>query len=394
MAAASEMTMSIARGKRERALTIFQTAWAMVLASSACFCAIAFIVISELPTTVFPTTEGLDGSEVRTALFFLIGYALISMQSGMFLAGYRSNNLYALGTFVFMFVLLAEGLALLIIALLGGNILTASIAVLAGRFLGVSALSIILGSKVPWLRFGFTHISRKHARRLLRPAIAVTTLPLAYASVLQGTVLVVGFALSAHAVAVFSTVRTLTRLGVQMMALVNLSTMPEFSLAAGQEDDQRKTDIVLINLVSVAAFMLPAAVFLMIFGPWIISFWTKGAIFAPTELIAAMTIVMVLNGFWQPIANLVLAINRQSEYAYVYLAASVCSVALSYYAIAAIGLLGAACSLVLLEAFMIVHVYRIAIRMRVLDFRLLFLRFTEKRQHWYLRYCERMQRNR
>ena len=104
--------------------------------------------------------------------------------------------------------------------------------------------------------------------------------------------------------------------------------------------------------------VVPGSIVLLLFGPRIVQLWTHGAIQPGFALIAAMTAVMVVNGIWHPLSNLLLAVNRQASYSYVYAVASGVAVALAYPLCQAFGVVGAGLAIVLLDLFMFQHVVR------------------------------------
>jgi hypothetical protein len=80
-----------------------------------------------------------------------------------------------------------------------------------------------------------------------------------------------------------------------------------------------------------------------------------------------MGLTMVINGSWLPIANLIFALNRHSQYSYFYLATAAGSVLLSYPLVKWLGSPGAALSLVALDLSMFVRVWRAALALEVFD---------------------------
>ena len=56
---------------------------------------------------------------------------------------------------------------------------------------------ILLRRRSSWLKFGFEYSSVLEVRRLVAPALAVMALPLAQATFLQGTALVIGWTMGA-----------------------------------------------------------------------------------------------------------------------------------------------------------------------------------------------------
>jgi hypothetical protein len=97
-------------------------------------------------------------------------------------------------------------------------------------------------------------------------------------------------------------------------------------------------------------------------GQRIVEIWSGGTLFPSYGLIAAMTAMMVVSGFWHPISNLMLALNRQQRYSYIYLGAVVVAVALAYPLSLGLGEVGAACSLLLVDLFMLQFIGRLVWR--------------------------------
>jgi O-antigen/teichoic acid export membrane protein len=73
-----------------------------------------------------------------------------------------------------------------------------------------------------------------------------------------------------------------------------------------------------------------------------------------------MTAVMLVNGMWFPVSNLILAANRHAMYSYIFLIAALASVALSYPLSLWRGATGAGLSLLALDCFMFIVVMRLA----------------------------------
>ena len=68
---------------------------------------------------------------------------------------------------------------------------------------------------------------------MARPALAFMGFPIGNALNLQGTVLAVEYALGPTEVAIFATARTVSRVALQMVQLVNQTFWPELSSAFG-----------------------------------------------------------------------------------------------------------------------------------------------------------------
>ena len=86
---------------------------------------------------------------------------------------------------------------------------------------------------VPWIEFGFQHSSWAEIRRITRPALAFMGFPIGNALNLQGTLMAVGWALGPTEVVIFGTARTVSRVALQMVQMVNSTFEPELSLSFG-----------------------------------------------------------------------------------------------------------------------------------------------------------------
>ncbi|KRQ01517.1 hypothetical protein AOQ72_08610 [Bradyrhizobium yuanmingense] len=66
-----------------------------------------------------------------------------------------------------------------------------------------------------------------------------------------------------------------------------------------------------------------------------------------------MTAVMMLHGFWMPLANCLIAINKHAKFSQVYLGSSLAAVAAAYPLTRALDETGAAIALLVLDATML-----------------------------------------
>src|SRR5439155_25845413 len=133
-------------------------------------------------------------------------------------------------------ILFAQHASIWLLAALGFGPVAAAAAFFIIRVVATPANAIVLARRHPWLRFGFGEARLTQLRTLVRPALANTGIPLALALNVQGMVLVVGATLGPIAVVTFSTLRTLTRLALQMVSTVSHAAEPELASAFGKGD--------------------------------------------------------------------------------------------------------------------------------------------------------------
>jgi O-antigen/teichoic acid export membrane protein len=361
-AAGAEMTMQIARGDRAAAVITFQTAWTAVAILSSALLIVALILVWCLPDSIISAPIGLTSTAARTVVSLLILHAIVSLHRTIFLAGFRGISQYALGVYSEAWIFLAEGAAVFLLGLTNYSPVVVAFALLACRSFGASVQGILLSRKARWLTFRFTWFSRSEARHLFKPSAAVLALTAGQITFLQGTVMAVGAASSTSTAATFSSVRTLTRVGVQLTGLVTRALAPEYSVFSAQLRRRAQARIVFASLALSTALLLPLALVLAVFGEQIIGWWTRGMLHAEWHFIWTMTAVMVIHGLWIPLSNLLLAVNRQEELAYKYLAFSTGSVGLAYLLGRWYGELGGALSLLVLDTATASVVFRLTFR--------------------------------
>jgi O-antigen/teichoic acid export membrane protein len=366
-AAANDMTVSVARGDRGAAIETFHAVRAAMAGLCAVLLLLCVAAVYFIPDRSLDFVAGLSHVQARRAILMLAAYGVLSIQNSVSLAAFRSIGRYATGTYLHTSIHFVENLGALVVVSLGGNIEAVAATYLAVGIVGIGIRMILLRLQAAWLVYFSWRVSFGEIRRLLHPALAVLALPMAQALFLQGTVAVVGMAAGAAAVPAFTAVRTLSRIGLQLTMIINNAVVPEFTMAAAAVDHRRRARLAFMSIACSAVILLPMLLIVLTAGPLVLKLWTHGAIHAPYALIVLMGLTMVVNGSWLPIANLIFALNRHSQYSYFYLAAAAGSVILSYPLVRWLGSPGAALSLVALDSIMFVHVWRGAMALEVFD---------------------------
>lgn len=361
-AAGTRMTMAVARGNRDEALRLFQSAWRAILASAAAILCALLAAVWLAPADLFGGHPAAPVADLRLTLGVLIAYGVVAVQGSIFFAGFRAAGQFALGALCNAMILLVENAALVATVLMGGGIVAAASAWLGGRLVGLACQNLVLRRTVPWLRIGLAQGSWARARALLKPASAVMLLPVAQALVLQGTALVVGAAAGTWAVPAFVAARTLSRVGMQMCWIVTTPLMPEFSAAFARGDRRRMAAMVVATLAFSGLCVVPFALAFMVLGKPAIAWWTHGAISAPLGLVVGMGLAILFGGIWYPLSNLLLACDRQAGYTGRYLALAMLSLPCAYGLSALLGASGAAMAMAGLDLATLVVIARLARR--------------------------------
>jgi len=345
-AATSEMTMLIARGERDAALVTFQSLWRLI------FTVIAVILTLTSPLLIIGLLA--DGSSPwwqahSVTLFILIAYAGATQCSRIVLAAHRSSGHYALGTMVYDVIQFVEGMIVLLLAFLGSGFAVCAAGYLAVRLCNSVIMALLLKRNVPWMQIGIAHAHTGELKRLLQSAIAAMTIPVALAINIQGMILVVGSMISPVAAAVLGPVRTVSRVAVQAVGIINRASMPEVSTAHSQGSQVSLEKLVRLNLLSVAVILLPGVILFACFGVSLVRLWTYGHIVPTVGFIVLMAIATFFNGCWTFASNMLLAINKLVQFSRRLMFVSVGVIAVAVPAARYYGLIGVATALVVAE---------------------------------------------
>ena len=358
-AAANDMTMATARGAYAEARGAFQSVLQLNVLVSLGLVVITLVIVLLVPNRFLQTTSIISGTEVRLVLILQTIQMAATLCCGVFGGGFQSSGRYALGVVLSNSARLMESIALVAGALLFHRFAPAAALMLTARLGALTAMAIVLMRVAPWLRIGFRDARLADIRRLVGPAIAVTAVPSAFAVSLQGFVLVIGATLSLDAVAVFSTVRTLTRAVIQAGSIVNGAIMPEVTRAFGARDSLRLRRLLRLNLISVIGLNAVAFAAVAMFGSWIVVWWTAGHIVPDPVLVIGLAVVAALHSLWLSQANLVLAVNRHAGYSYWFLVVCIAGVLAAIPVVRTLGLNWVLMPLLFGECVMILIVARV-----------------------------------
>ncbi|MDF2142042.1 hypothetical protein [Paenirhodobacter sp. CAU 1674] len=319
-AAGIDITRSVAREDRPEALRAFQTVWLFLTAVT---CGVAILV--GLGLAIWLELAGASaaagpsrGDIAITAIFVTLG-ALFGAQMSIRKVVYQATHKYALGTALNDLGFLAQGIVVIAVALSGGGIVAAAVAgaVATGAMLVIYAR--VLARLEPWCRIGFAASDRATLRRLLHPSLAAFALTAANSFGLQGVVLTIGWTMGPAVAAVFATARLMSRIPLQFSSLLTRASLPELTRALVAGNAQLVARLMRLNLALTAAVMVPAAAALALWGPQLLARLSGGEMQAGWLVLALLGLAALANGVWTTLGTRLLAMNRQSDYAWLVL---------------------------------------------------------------------------
>jgi O-antigen/teichoic acid export membrane protein len=172
----------------------------------------------------------------------------------------------------------------------------------------------------------------------------------------------VGYALGPAEVVVFSTARTVSRVALQMIQMVNGTFEPEMSIAYGSGNLALTRTLLrrACQLALIVAFLI--VIIVMAGGPWFLNHWTRGQVPPSATLLMILLLGVILYAFWSTSSTLMTAINRHQRLAAYYIVGTALNCLLCYFLARAYGLYGAATSLLASEIVMNLYVVPACLR--------------------------------
>jgi O-antigen/teichoic acid export membrane protein len=360
--AGNEMTMMVARNDREGALRVFQSCWWLI----AIICTATILLLSGtlyyLPAAHLLKLTTLGESDAKWIIFYLGVSVLLGQLEQLLQSAYRCIGRYPYGTFVKnLFSIVAFGCMIASVALGMGPRITALI--FASINVAVTIIFCFLVRRdIPWIEYGWQHASFNEIRKLFRPAIAFMGFPLGNALSLQGSLLAVGYALGPTDVVIFSTARTVSRVALQLVQMVNFTFEPEMSIAYGA-GNYPLTRTLLRRACQLALIVAIAVVLVMMtFGPWFLTHWTSGHVPPSRNLLSILLLVVVLYALWSTSATLMTSTNQHQRLATYYIFGTSVTCILCFFLAHTYGLYGAAASLLISELVMNLYVVPASVR--------------------------------
>ena len=360
--AGNEMTMLMGRKDQGAALRVFQSCWWLIVL----VCCVVIVLFSAA-LYVLPVARWLELNVMTTAdakwVIFLLGVAVLFGQLEQLIgAAYTCIGRYPYGTFVKSMIVLVVFLCTLVPVVLGYGVRATALVMSATNALGTLFFCLLMRRDIPWVRYGWEHASLEEIRRLAAPAVAFMGFPIGNALNLQGTLLAVGHVLGSADVVVFATARTVSRVALQMVQMVNTTFWPELSSSFGAGNlplvrslHRRSCQLALGIAVVLVAVM-------MTIGPWFLTHWTAHKVPPSPRLLFLLLVSVLLYSLWSTSSTLLTAINQHRRLAINYLAATGLTVVATVLLARRFGLLGAAASLILSEAIMDVYVLPASLR--------------------------------
>jgi O-antigen/teichoic acid export membrane protein len=351
--AKNEMTMRVAEGDRHGALVTYQSVFLLLNIAAAIVCTVAVAAIFGVRLgSIFDLGE-VPEMEAKLVLCILAVNVVYYQYFLLYCAGARSIGRPAAEVYWAGTARLAYALVLGITAWAGYGLAAAAAAGLVANVLFGIGFHIWLRNVAPWLSFGWTHSSRKEIKRLLNPSVSYMFVSVAWAMMIQGPVVVLGLIAQPAQVVVFSTSRTLVRLGTSATSMLNNAVWAEYSRLYGLKNHAlfaRIFRLVLAVTVAGVLVFIPATILV---GNMILTVWTKGEVTVEQPFFTLLVLSVAAEMIWTTLFVPLAAINRHITISYTFAVLSTIGVGGCYVLGVPYGLPGTAIALIAVHLVMI-----------------------------------------
>jgi len=360
--ASNEMTMLVAGGDREGALRVFQSCWWLIAGIGAAVALLLAPILYFIPVGRMLPIHSISQADAKWIIFYLGISVLLGQLEQLMGAAYTCVTRYSYGSFIKSIITFAAFAATMAPVVLGYGPRTAALVYAIANIAGTAIFGLFVRRDIPWIEFGWRHARFSEIRRLAAPAFAFMGFPIGISLNLQGTLIAVGYALGPVDVAVFASARTVSRVALQMVQLVNNTVWPELSLAYGAKnwDLLRALHRRACQTALILAFVV--LICMMTLGPWFLTHWTGGHVPPSRGLLAILLLGVLIYALWSTSSTLPAATNRHQRLAAWYVAGTGITVLFTYLLARRYGLYGAAGSLIISEVIMNLYVVPASLR--------------------------------
>ncbi|MFP1133300.1 lipopolysaccharide biosynthesis protein [Asticcacaulis sp. W401b] len=311
--ASNDMTQTYERGQINETKKTLQSSWLLVSLITL-FISIIFISCKLLEIKNFGK-EYIEFDGNITSIILAI-YAIVGVQSIITNGIYRVSGRYAQGVFFTDSIASVERASILLLALNGYGFFTVSLIMLIIRIIGTFILYANIVRIESWAAVGVSQASWETIMRLRSPALASLKISASSAIYLQGLVVSIGHSFAPFAVSVFSPVRTICRLPLQISDLLGRSIVPEVARSYADKNIYQIRKIVNLSALFSLICTVPFCIILTLFGNSIINFMTSNKIHVhDNSIFFFVSVASVFSALTSSAGMALQAMNRHASYA-------------------------------------------------------------------------------
>lgn len=358
--AGNSMVMKMAQNDKAGALAIYRSVSSFNAGMSMFILLLLAMLLFLTELTQNLGIHQLAVIDIKWSLLLLTFQVLAGLQSSILSAGYRAIERYAEGTTLANTSRLIEWGMSMIMLLSGSGVVGVAAGLFAGRLLGYGIAYIRLQRLEPEFYFSVKTGNIQIIKDMLAPGFAFLAFPLGLALSLQGMTLVIGSALGAVAVAQFSVLRTVSRVLVQLVTVINQATWPEISRSYGAGDFVLARKLHVNGCRFALIIGLICLISMLFSGNILFQLWLGKSFTLPFTTFFLLLVVALVNITSQASWVVLMATNQHEQFAILFILASSIAIGQAYLTMPFWGLNAAAFAILLSEIIILVAAVKTA----------------------------------
>lgn len=310
MAAKNVMTIKVAGGDRSGALVTYQSIFMLLNAVVTGILIVLLLGLPAIRIDAFFSLVSVTEAAAKIVLFLLATNVLLTQYLLLLASGLRCIGKPTEEVAWGASARLMEGVVTAAAAAFGGDIVAAAVAIVANRLTFNLATWARLRVLERWLVLGRQHASLDEARRLFHPSLSFMLVSIGQALTIQGPVLILGAIGTPVQVVIFSTARTLARLGTSAINMINFAFTPEYSRLFGIGKLQQFAKLARLHLWATLGLSVLYIAALSLTGQWIIALWTSGKVSVDQTFFVVLLLAVAAEMIWSAGLMPLASINR------------------------------------------------------------------------------------
>ncbi len=362
-AAANTFVLRYAQGKKQEAANMVKSGFIVI---SAIIVAVMLLSIFALfvmnKHNVFEKSI-IPGKEAIIAVALMMAARLLSFHQQLYEGFFRAAQKAARGLQLGNLNSLLNIILGFLVLVLGGNIIQYALVIFLLSLVFNPIYGLIAYKTLQLKGIRSAKILKKDVNEAFQKGIGYMMNPAWQALFFQGTTFIVRIVLGPESVAVFNTVRTLSRSINQLYSIINASILPELQYLIGTGDKDKARQLFRISVFITLVAALGGMIFLFFFGLWFYQIWTHKALDPPSMMWYIFVLSIGFNALWWTSSVVFQAVNKPFRFAFSGVIAALISVGITYILSCFYGLTGAAFGSLIMDLLLAFYILPISCKL-------------------------------
>lgn len=324
---------------------------------------ISFVIIFIFSKLDFFDSLLIEKYDAIISLIFMMSAQLIGLfrqfYEGYFRIAQKSHEAMHLNN-LYQFLNVFSGF---IVLMFGGGVIHFSMTYFVISVLYTILFVFFAKSKVKFEKINVSSLSFDDIKLVAKKGVGFMLSPLWQSVYFQGSTFVVRIVLGPGAVAIFNTVRTLTRGVNQIYSIINVSVFPEIQFLIGQNKFPKVRMVFRYSLLITMFTATLGILFLFFFGLQFYNFWTNNEL-NPSILMWNIFLISIgFNSIWWTSGMVFRAFNKPFRFVLSGFIASLISLIMTFILSKSFGLLGASIGYLFLDVLLAFYILPFSCKM-------------------------------